>query len=145
MPRDGGWTQPQPWLVIAASGLSGPVREPSGSFALATAESILERLPADSEIPARLAACLIRLALCRRTGDLEADTTAAERAEILAGQLPEEAHARHPELGVQLLSSRGMVELWTGRLDEAAADFQGGVAACAPESEYERADCLGYL
>jgi LuxR family transcriptional regulator, maltose regulon positive regulatory protein len=145
MPRDGGWTQPQPWLVIAAAGLSGPVREANSTAALAAAESILERLPADSEIPARLAACLVRLALSRRTGDLDAATAAAERAEILAGQLPEEAHARHPELGVQLRSVRGMVELWAGRLDAAAADLTEGIAACAPESGYERADCLGYL
>jgi LuxR family transcriptional regulator, maltose regulon positive regulatory protein len=145
MPRDGGWTQPQPWLVIAATGLSGPVREAYSTAALAAAESILERLPADSEIPARLAACLIRLALSRRTGDLQAAATAAERAGILAGQLPEEAHGRHPELAVQLRSGRGMVELWAGRLDAAAADLTAGIAACAPESGYERADCLGYL
>jgi LuxR family transcriptional regulator, maltose regulon positive regulatory protein len=145
MPRDGGWAQPQPWLVIAASGLSGPVSEAIGTAALATAENILERLPADTEIPARLAACLIQLALSRRTGDLEAATIAAERAEILAGQLPEEAHARHPELAVQLLSGRGMVELWAGCLQEAVADFTEGIAACIPESGYERAGCLGYL
>jgi LuxR family transcriptional regulator, maltose regulon positive regulatory protein len=145
MPRDGGWTQPQPWLVIAATGLSGPVSEASGTAALATAESILEGLPADTETPARLAACLIQLALSRRTGDLLAATTAAERAEILAVQLPEEAHARHPELAVQLLSGRGMVEFWAGRLDEAVADFTEGITACAPESGYERAGCLAYL
>ena len=144
MPRDSGWTQPQPWLVIAATGLSGPVREAS-SAALAAAESILERLPAGSEVPARLAAALIRLELARRTGDLQAATTAAGRAEVLVRQLPEEAHARHPELGVQLLSARGMVELWAGRLDAAAADFAEGIADCEPESGYERADCLGYL
>jgi LuxR family maltose regulon positive regulatory protein len=145
MPRDGGWAQPQPWLVIAASGLSGPVSEANGTAALATAENILERLPADTEIPARLAACLIQLALSRRTGDLQAATIAAERAEILAGQLPEEAHARHPELAVQLLSGRGTVELWAGFLAEAVADFTEGIAACVPESGYERAGCLGYL
>jgi LuxR family maltose regulon positive regulatory protein len=145
MPRDEGWTQPQPWLIIAATGLSGLVREESSAAALATAESILERLPADDEIPARLAACLIRLALSRRTGDLEAAAAAADRAEVLAGQLPEEEHARHPELGVQLLSGRGAVELWAGRLEAAAAAFEAGMAACAPETTYDRADCQGYL
>ena len=46
---------------------------------------------------------------------------------------------------MQLLSARGMVELWAGRLDAAAADFAEGIADCEPESGYERADCLGYL
>jgi LuxR family transcriptional regulator, maltose regulon positive regulatory protein len=145
MPQDEVWTQPQPWLVLAAMGLSDPVREASSTAALAAAEHILERLPADAEIPARLAASLIRLALSRRTGDVEAATAAAGRAEILAGQLPMEAHARHPELAVQLLSGRGTVALWAGRLDAAAADFTEGMAACGPETGYEHADCLGYL
>ena len=144
MPRDDGWTQPQPWLILAALGLSGPEQEASSTAALAAAQGILERLPADAEIPARLAACLIRLALARRTGDLEAAAAAAGQAEVLAGQLPEEAHARHPELEAQLLSGRGTVELWAGRF-ERAADFVADMAACAPEAVYERADCLGYL
>jgi LuxR family transcriptional regulator, maltose regulon positive regulatory protein len=145
MPRDDGWTQPQPWLILAATGLSGLVREASSTAALATAEGILGRLPADDEVPARLAACLIGLALSCRTGGLEAATAAADRAEVLAGQLPEEAHARHPELGVQVLSGRGAVELWAGRLEAAAAAFEAGMAASGPETVYERADCLGYL
>ena len=145
MPRDGGWAQPQPWLVLAAAGLSDPAHGAGSAAALAAAERILARIPAGDEIPARLAACLIRLALSRRTGDLEAATAAAGRAEVLAGQLPEEVHARHPELTVQLLSGRGTAELWAGRLDAAAADFTDGLDACVPETGYERADCLGYL
>jgi LuxR family transcriptional regulator, maltose regulon positive regulatory protein len=145
MPRDGGWTRPQPWLVAAATELSGPVREMSSTAALATAESILDRLPSDEEIPARLAACLIRMALSRQTGDLEAATAAAVRADIVAGQLPMEAHVRHPELRVQLLAGRGTIELWAGRLNAAAADFAEGIAACVPGTGYERAYCLGYL
>jgi LuxR family maltose regulon positive regulatory protein len=145
MPRDGAWPQPQPWLVLAATGLSGLADEASGS-ALAVAESKLKRLPADGEIPARLAAALIRLALSRRTGDFEAATAAAAGAQAVAGQLGEEVHARHPGLRAQLLSGHGMVELWAGRLHAAAADFTDGVAAaCAPEAVYARADCLGQL
>ncbi len=144
MPRDGAWTRPEPWLVLAAIGLSGPVREASCTSALTTVDAIFERLPAADENSARLAAAMIWLALSRRTGDLEVATAAAGRAEALAGQLPEDVHARHPELRVQLLSGRGGVQLWAGRLDAAAADFQAG-AACAPETGYERADCLGYL
>ena len=45
MPRDDGWTQPQPWLILAALGLSGPVHEASSTAALAAAQGILDRLP----------------------------------------------------------------------------------------------------
>jgi LuxR family transcriptional regulator, maltose regulon positive regulatory protein len=145
MPRDGVWTQPQPWLILAATGLSSPAREASAAAALSAAEGILRRLPARDYVPARLAAALIGLAMSRRTGDLQAATAAAEQAEVLAGQLPEEAHLRHPELEVRLLSDRGSTELWAGRLEAAAACFQAGMAACALETAYERADCLGYL
>jgi LuxR family transcriptional regulator, maltose regulon positive regulatory protein len=142
MPQNLAWTQPQPLLVQAATALS---RGEAGSTSLAAAESTLERLPADDQVPARLAAALIRLALSRRAGDLEAATAAAGRAEALMDQLPEEVHARHPEIRGQVLSARGVVELWAGRLDEAAVRFQAGAAACGPETAYERAGCLGYL
>jgi len=145
MPRDGVWTQPQPWLILAATGLSSPAREASAAAALSAAEGILRRLPAHDYVPARLAAALIGLAMSRRTGDLQAATAAAEQAEVLAGRLPEEAYFRHPELEVRLLSDRGSTELWAGRLEAAAACFQAGMAACALETAYERADCLGYL
>jgi LuxR family transcriptional regulator, maltose regulon positive regulatory protein len=145
MPRDGAWEQPQPWLILAAMGLCGLTDEESGP-ALAAAESMLQRLPADGELPARLAAALIRLTLSRQTGDLEAAVTAAGQAEAVAGQLGEQVHARHPGLQARLLASRGMVELWAGRLDAAVADFtRGATAACAPEAAYKRADCLEYL
>jgi LuxR family transcriptional regulator, maltose regulon positive regulatory protein len=145
MPRDGAWAQPQPWLILAAAGLSGPAGEASSTAALAEVENILDRLPADEQIPVRLADCLIRLALSRRTGDLEAATAAVGRAEALASSLPEELHSGNPELGVQLRSGRGAVELWAGRFDAAAAEFHGGMAACAPQMAFRRADCLGYL
>jgi LuxR family transcriptional regulator, maltose regulon positive regulatory protein len=144
MPRDMAWTQPHPLLVLAATRLSDAAGAASLT-ALAAAESVLERLPADETIPARLAAALIRLALSGRTGDLQAAAAAAGRAEALVERLPEEVHARHPELRAQALSGRGVVELWAGRLDAAAAAFQAGVTASTPETAYERARCLGYL
>ena len=143
--RDGEWRGPQPWLVTAAAGLSGAVHEVSGIAALAVAESTLDRLPPDDEIPARLAAALVRLALSRRTGDFEAATAATGRADSVAARLPMETHLRHPELGVQLLLARGTMKLWAGRFDAAAADFQEGIAARVPQAGYERADCLGFL
>ena len=93
--------------------------------ALETAESMLKPRPAAGEIPARLAAALIRLALSRRTGDFEAATAAAGRAG-LGRAVARGGHARHPGLGAQLLSGHGTVELWAGRLDAAAADFTDG-------------------
>ena len=45
-----------------------------------------------------------------------------------------------------MLSGRGAVELWSGRLDEAARILDSGVAAAAASGgEYERAGCLGHL
>jgi len=144
MPRDGAWALPQPWLVLAATGLSSASAEACAG-SLAAAESILERLPAEDEIPARLAAAQVRLALCRRTGDLEGATAAAGRAEALLGQVPEQVRARHQEVRVQVLASRGALELWAGRLDAAAAAFQAGARSAAPDGACERAGCLGHL
>ena len=53
---------------------------------LDAAEDILERLPADHQTAARLAAAMIRLAVARRSGNLTAAAQAATRAEALAGQ-----------------------------------------------------------
>jgi LuxR family transcriptional regulator, maltose regulon positive regulatory protein len=144
MPRHAMGTGPQPFLVLAAMGLSGTADEACAT-PLATAESILERLPADHEIPARFAAALIRLALSRRTGDLKAAAEAAGRVEGSFGQIPGELRSRHPEIRTHVLSARGTVELSAGRLDAAAAAFQAGATACTPEGTHEYADALGYL
>ena len=97
MPRDAVWTQPEPLLVQAATRLRQGRGETSAA-PLDAAETMLEHLPADDLIPARLAAALIRLALARHSGDLEAAMAASGRAQALAAQLPEEVHARHPEV-----------------------------------------------
>ena len=144
MPREPGWTHPQPLLVLAATTLPGSADETSVT-PLAAAEEMLGLLPAGDEIPARLAAALIRLALGRRTGDLQAATTAAARAEILFGQLPESVRARHQELRVQMFAACGALKLWAGNLDAAAAACSAGIAACSPADADERADCLGHL
>ena len=144
MPREPGWTHPRPLLVLAATALTGSAGETSVT-SLAAAEEMLGRLPVDDEIPARLAAALIRLALGRRTGDLRAATTAAARAEILFGQLPESVRARHQELHVQMLAARGALKLWAGGLDAAADAYEAGIAASTPAYPDERADCLGHL
>jgi LuxR family maltose regulon positive regulatory protein len=54
--------------------------------------------------------------------------------------------ARHPGIGPHLLVARGVVELWSGHLDEAAGVLDAGVrAASASGTEHEQAECLGYL
>ena len=144
MPGDPAWTQPAPWLVQAAAQLCRGGSEATAA-PLGVAEGILERLPADDQVPARLAAALVRLALARRTGDLEAATDASGHAETLMGQLPGEVLSEHPEIRVQVLAARGIAELWAGRLDAAAGYFAEGEAACTGETAHERATCLGYL
>ena len=145
MPQRMSWTKPQPLLVAAALELSGTEGIPSAA-SLGAAEALLEQLPAADEIPSRLAAALIRLALSRRTGEIDAAVAAAASAERLLAALPEGLRTRHPAIRAQVLSGRGAVEFWAGHLDAAAATFKAGVAAAsAPDSAHERADCLGNL
>jgi LuxR family transcriptional regulator, maltose regulon positive regulatory protein len=145
MPHDSKWTEPQPLLVDAAIELSQGQDDPSGA-SLGAAESILEHLPDDAEIPSRLAAAMIRLALSRRTGNLRAAAAAAAGAETLLKTVPDDLLARHPEVCAQVLAGRGAVEFWSGHLDAAAATLDAGItAACSPDSANERADCLGHL
>jgi LuxR family maltose regulon positive regulatory protein len=140
-----GWTEAQPLLVAAAIQLSQAEDERSGA-SLGSAESMLDHLPDDDEVPSRLAATLIRLALSRRTGDLGAATAAAAKAEILLEAIPQDLLARHPGIRAQVLAARGAVEFWSGHLDKATATLDAGVlAACATDSQDERADCLGHL
>ncbi len=145
MPAEPAWTQPQPLLVEAALELSGADGAPAGA-ALGAAEGILGRLPADGEIPARLAAAQVRLATSRRIGDLDAVMAAAARAGALLEEVPGSLVARHREIHAQVQSGRGVAELWSGDLDGAAASFSSALAA-APASggTYERAECLGFL
>ncbi len=144
MPLDLVRTHPYPLLVIAAMELSDGAAQPCATT-LAAAESILGDLPADREVQARLSAALIRLALSRRTGDLDTATAAAASATALLEELPENLLARHPGIRAQVLSGRGAAELRAGRLDEAVATFKEGAAASAPDSAGVRADCLAHL
>jgi LuxR family maltose regulon positive regulatory protein len=145
MPDGEGWTDPEPYLVSAAAALALGQHD-SSAAALAAAEAILERLPANQEAPGRLAAAMIRLAASRRTGDLTAAATAAARAEVLASRISGDKLARHPQVRARILASRGAVELWSGHLDEAIGVLDLGVAAAtASGADYERADCLGHL
>src|SRR5271170_5520597 len=145
MPHGQAWTEPQPHLVSAAVALSAG-RHESSTAALDAAEDILERLPADQEVPCRLAAAMIRVAASLRGEDLAAAAAAAARAEVLASRVSGDTLARHPDIRARVLSGRGVVELWSGHLDEAADVLESGVAAATGSGrEDEPAGCLGYL
>ena len=64
-----------------------------------------------------------------------------------AGQQDASGQARPvPGSRARVLFDRGAVELWPGRLDEAARFLDAGVAAATgPGGEHELVDCLGYL
>ena len=145
MPHTEVWDEPHPYLVSAAASLARDERE-SCVAALTTAESILASLPAEHEIPGRLAAAMLRLAVSRQTGDLPAVVATGGRAEALVNVIPGEMLARHPAIRANRLVARGVVELWSGHLDEAVCVLDSGVAAAsASGAEHEQAECLGYL
>ena len=163
MPHGEAWNKPQPHLVSAAIALSAGRCE-SAAAALDAAERVLERRPAGRETPSRLAAAMIRLTACRRTGDLQGAVAAASRAGALIDMLPGEpdepggsggpggpcepggALTRHRQVRAHMLRDRGAVELWSGRLGEAARVLDSGVAAATgPGGEHQQADCLGHL
>jgi LuxR family transcriptional regulator, maltose regulon positive regulatory protein len=151
MPHSEAWTGPQPYLVSAAAALAAG-RPGSAVAELDAADGILEREPAGQETAARLAAAMLRLAASRRTGDLPAAAAAAFRAEALVGEVaggPGEhggKPSRHQRIRARVLADRAAVELWSGRIDEAARVLDSAVAAAAaPGGEHERADCLGQL
>ena len=144
MPHHLTWTGPQPALIAAALAVAdSPVAD---CAALDAAEGILERLGADTETPSRLAAAMLRLAVARRAGDLGAAAASVTRVEKLVEKLPADILARHAEIDATVLSARGVVQLWSGYLDEAAASLEAGAAAAALSGSMpERTDCYGYL
>ena len=145
MPHSEVWAEPQPYLVSAAASLARGERE-SCAAALTTAESVLASLPAGQEVPARLAAAMLRLAVSRQTGDLPAAVATAGRTEELVSVVPGEMLAQHPGIGAYRLLARGVAELWSGHLDEAVCVLDPGeAAASAPGAEHEQAECLGHL
>jgi len=140
--------RPQSLLAAAATALSD-ARDNAGEAYLSVGERLLERLPDDQEVPSRLAAAVIHLALARRRGDLHAAAVAAARAENLLARIPESLLVRHPEAHAHVLSGRGVVELWSGNLGRAALLLDRAAslldAAAAPGNDDERATCYGYL
>ena len=89
---------------------------------------------------------MLRLAVARRAGDLDAATASMARVEKLLELMPADNLARHAEIQASVLSARGVVQFWSGHLDEATASLEAGAAAAAASgSPRERNDGHGYL
>ena len=145
MPDSAASSELQPLLVSAAIALSAG-RYDLSTASMGVAQGILDGLPGHQEAASRLAAAMIRLAASRRTGDLTGAAAAAASAEVLVDRLTDQKLARHAEIRSRVLSCRGAVELWSGRLGAAARVLDSGVGAATDSGAgYERADCLGYL
>jgi LuxR family transcriptional regulator, maltose regulon positive regulatory protein len=130
---------PEPALVAAAIALAD-VRHESARTALAAAEDSLAGIPEGEETTARIAVALLRLELAQRTGDIEAATASVRQLEKQAGTLPDETLARRPQLVVRMLAERGLLSLWAGEPDEAAAI----VGAGHPASAEHGPECANY-
>ena len=145
MPSGEAWTTPQPHLLAAAMALSAGQYD-SCAAALDAADGLMKSLPAGEEATSRLTAAVLRLSVCLRTGDLATAATAARRAELMLGEVPDRKLARHPDIRRRVLSGRAAVELWSGRVDEAAHSLGAGMAAeAASGRECERASLSGQL
>ena len=127
-----------PRQIVAAAMALREARDDTAAARLAVADRLLERLPAEAELPSRMAAALIRMALARRAGDLGGATEAAGQAERVLGQMPPDLLGRHPEVRMQALSARGAVQLWSGHLDDAASTLEQGTAVMCGSC-----DCFG--
>jgi LuxR family transcriptional regulator, maltose regulon positive regulatory protein len=141
MPRGVSWKRPEPYLVTAALRLL--LGHDDADVPLTAAEGMLTQLPADEQIPSRVAAAAIRLALACRSADLESAEATVGEALPWLGKLPSDLLARRPELGAHLLAGRGYVQLWSGDFNQAAATLRNTAADTADPQQ--RAECLGLL
>ena len=137
-------TGPEVLLVAAAMELGTVAGHPEGA-ALAAAEAVLERRPAGEDIPARLAAALVRAAVSRRTGDWASAAGAAARAQQLLQDIPAASLGRHPGVRIEVLSARGRAALWAGDFGGAAASLAEASEVTAAGATRERPGCLGDL
>jgi LuxR family maltose regulon positive regulatory protein len=125
-----------PALLARAAVELRDARPGTAEALLRTAESLLEARPAADEIPSRLAAAEIRLALARQRGDLDLALSAAAEGEVLLGTLPDDLAARHPEARAHVLAHRGAVDLWRGHFDSAATCLDAAAAASGTVGEH---------
>jgi len=143
MPPDLLGAGPEPALVAAGLALAD-VQHERAITALAAAEGSLVGVAADEETTSRIAVAMLRLELARRTGDIEASIASVGQLEKLAGRLPGETLAHQPRLVLRLLAERGLLFLWAGQPDEAAA-FLSVMHPAAAEHGPECANYHGHL
>src|SRR5262249_59447170 len=79
MPQGVAWTEPQPYLVQAAVGVSVGQLD-SAAAALNAAEDLIGRLSAHQAQTVRLKAAMVRLAISRRAGGLPAGDASVAQA-----------------------------------------------------------------
>lgn len=139
MPHDLLAAGAEPALVAAGIALAD-VQHESARTALAAAEGSLAGIPADEETTSRIAVAMLRLELARRTGDIEVTIASVRQLEKLAGTLPDETLAHQPRLVVRMLAERGLLSLWAGQPDEAAAIL----GARHPASAEHGPECANY-
>ena len=142
--------QPQLLLASAAAALAD-ARDQAARASVSAAEQLLDNPPDDHEVPSRLAAAMIGLALARRAGEFTAAAAAAAAAARLLDDLAEGAHAEYRDACARMLSGRGAVAFCSGDFDQAAsllgkaAPLFGAEDTGAPCGSHEAASCRGYL
>jgi LuxR family transcriptional regulator, maltose regulon positive regulatory protein len=136
--------EPEPALVVAAAALARG-DDDTCAGGLRRAEQLLEGLPSDHAIPARLAAGVLRLARPSPQHLKGLQNTLAAMDTLLAG-LPGKPLDEHPELAALVQYARGMVKLWRGELTGAAAALRSALGPAAEAgSDFQRRQCLGGL
>jgi LuxR family transcriptional regulator, maltose regulon positive regulatory protein len=143
MPHASPGAGPEPALVAAGIALAD-VQHESARTALAAAEGSLSGVPADEEIASRIAVAILRLELARRAGDIEAAIVSVRQLEKHAVTLSGKPLARQPRLVVRMLAERGLLFLWAGQPDKAAASLGAGHPV-STEHGLECADYHGHL
>ena len=139
-----------PQLALTAAGIAlRDVQHAAGRAALDIADDLLIRIPADQELPSRLAAEMIRLEFARRAGDLGTATASVAALEGLAGLIPADTLARHPAMGGQLRAAQGLLRFWSGQPWSGHLATEGAdpdeVSAAYGTARLDHADCCGYL
>jgi LuxR family maltose regulon positive regulatory protein len=91
----------------------------------------------------RLGVAVLDLMAARLTGDLDRGLLAGEECGALLAQVPADRLAGHPELRALVLSGKGAMQSWLGRVDDAATTLaEGAAVAQAAGHDSVRLDCL---
>ena len=143
MPDASPGAEPQQALAAAAIALAD-VPQDNARTALCAAERALAGVADGEEITSRIGLAILTLEFARRTGDIDTAIASVEQLEKHVPTLPDETLARQPRLVVRMLAERGLLLLWAGQPDEAAASLSAGHPASA-EHGPECADYHGHL